>query len=227
MDLLNREALLPILLRVTPTLFEWAMILLPLTLYLIWLGFEVGRKKQPYVLTGRQDTFLLMLGLSGFVLIGPATWVIAHYAQGGLATYLVAYGIYLVAVLLLCLGWLHSRRRSLVVYNIDPQAFQMVFRPILDGVGIRYQMTPGRIALDGQQLVLDVEATPSFYCVTVEWTGDRMLWNKLEQLLREALQGVHTERNPAGAVIPLYASVLLCYISMSTVLFVWYWAFMF
>src|SRR5437870_2393242 len=59
MDLLNREALTWYLLRITPSLFEWAMILLPLTLYLLWLGFEVGRKKQPYVLTGTLDTLLL------------------------------------------------------------------------------------------------------------------------------------------------------------------------
>ena len=227
MDWLNREALTWYLLRITPSLFEWAMILLPLTIYLLWLGFEVGRKKQPYVLTGTLDTLLLALALSGFLLLGPATWLIAHYAQAGISTYLVAYGVYVIVVVGMCLFWIRSRRQSMVVYNIDPNAFQLVFRPILDGLGLQYQMTPGRIALEGQQLVLDMEATPSLYCVTVSWAGDGALWQKVEQALRSALGAVQTIRNPAGAIIPLYASLLLCFISMSTVMFVWFYAFIF
>jgi len=227
MDWLNREALTWFLLRITPSLFEWAMMLLPLTIYLLWLGFEVGRKKQPYVLKGSTDTLLLVFALSGFLLLGPSTWLISRYAQAGWSTYLIAYAIYLLVVGALCLFWMRSRRHSLVVYNIDPNAFQLAFRPILDGLSIKYQMTPGRIALEGQQLVLDMEATPSLYCVTVAWAGDAGLWLKIEQLLRAAMETLHTERNPAGAIIPLYASVLLCFISMSTVMFAWYYAFIF
>ncbi|HQR09182.1 MAG TPA: hypothetical protein PLN21_20340 [Gemmatales bacterium] len=222
MDWLNRESLTWFLLRITPSLFEWAMILLPLTLYLLWLGFEVGRKKQPYVLSGWLDTLLLILGLSGFILLGPATWLIARYAQAGWTTYLLAYGIYLLVVICLCIWWMGGRRQSLVVYNIDPNAFQLAFRPILDGLGIAYQMTPGRIALEGQRLVLDMEATPSLFCVTVEWAGDVALWKKIEPPLRAALGTIATERNPAGTIIPLYASLMLCFTSLSTVMFIWY-----
>jgi len=227
MDWLNRESLTWFLLRITPSLFEWAMILLPLTIYLLWLGFEVGRMKKPYVLSGWFDTLLLILGLSGFLLLGLATWLIARYAQAVSGTYLLAYGIYLIVVIGLCIWWMRGRRQSLVIYNIDPHAFQLAFRPILDGLGIKYQMTPGRIALEGQQLVLDMEATPSLFCVTVEWTGDAALWNRIEQPLRAAMGSLHTERNPAGAILPLYASLMLCFTSLSTVLFVWYYAFMF
>ena len=224
---LNREALTWFLLNITPSLFEWAMILLPLTIYLLWLGFEVGRKKQPYVLSGRFDTLLLALALSGFLLLGPATWLIARYAQAGWSNYLIAYAVYLLIVTGLCVIWIRSRKQSLVVYNIDPNAFQPTFRPILDSLGIKYQMTPGRIALEGQQLVLDMEAMPSLYCVTVSWAGDASIWQKIEQPLRVVLGTLATERNPAGAIIPLYASLMLCFISLSTVMFVWYYAFMF
>lgn len=224
---LNRETLTWFLLNITPPLFEWAMILLPLTIYLLWLGFEVGRKKQPYVLSGQFDTLLLALALSGFLLLGPATWLIARYAQAGWSNYLIAYAVYFLIVTGLCALWIRSRKQSLVVYNIDPNVFQHTFRLILDSLRIKYQMTPGRIALEGQQLVLDMEATPSLYCVTVSWFGDATAWKKVEQALHTALGALHTERNPAGAIIPLYASLLLCFISMSTVMFVWYYAFMF
>jgi hypothetical protein len=216
-----------LLTRLTPSLFEWAMILLPLTMYLLWLGFEVGRKKHPMVLSGKLDAVLLIVALSGLLFLGPPTWLIARFATGGVSRYFLAYGVYVVIILLCAWGWVRSRRNSLVIYNIDPVVFAKVSRPVLDGLGVPYQMTPGCIAFAGQQLVLDLEPTPSLHCVTVRWAGDVVLWKKLESQLLEALDGVQTERNPSGALIPLYAAMLLSFITMSSVLFVWYWAFMF
>ena len=227
MDWLNREALANLLLRITPALFEWAMMLLPLTLYLIWLGFEVGRKKKPYLVPGAWDTLLLILALSGLLFLGPLTWVISHFAEYGILAYGVAYAVYLIIVAILCFGWIVSRRQSLVVYNIDPNAFQLTFMPILDNAGVPYQMTPGHIAFAEQQLLIDLEPMPRLFCVTISWVGDQALWACLESALRPALAEIHTTRNPAGAILPLYASLLLCFISMSTVLFVWYIAFIF
>ena len=77
------------------------------------------------------------------------------------------------------------------------------------------------------QLVLELESTPSLYCVTVSWRGDAKLWDKVEEQLRSKLADVQTQRNPAGALIPLYAAMLLSFVSMSTVLYMWYLAFMF
>jgi hypothetical protein len=227
MQWINPENLTTILLRITPTLFEWAVILLPLTVYLLWLGFEVGRKRHPHVLSGTRDTFLLVLALSGFLFIGPFSWVISRFAESGVKTYALAYAAYFVIIGLLCFWWMKSRAQSLVVYNIDPNAFQLVFRPILDNLNMNYQMTPGRIALAGQQLLIDFEATTALYCVTMSWVGDASLWKRIESSLRSALAEINTDRNPAGAIVPLYAALLLCFVTMSTVLFVWYFAFIF
>lgn len=227
MDWLNRDALLSLLLRITPSLFEWAMMLLPLTLYLIWLGFEVGRKKKPYVVNGWWDTLFLIIALSGLLFLGPMTWIIARFAEYGFRTYSIAYAGYLLVIALICFFWLMGRRQSLVVYNIDPQAFQLALRPILDGLDTKYQMTPGHIAFDGQKLLIDLEPMQRLFCVTINWSGDAALWKQIETRLLPVLDEIHTTRNPAGAIIPLYASLLLCFISMSTVLFVWYLAFMF
>lgn len=227
MQWLDPSKLSDFLVRITPTLFECSMILLPLTLYMMWLGFEIGRKKQPYVLSGSKDAWLLFLALSGFFFIGPPTWLIARFAPAGQTSYFVAYAIYAVLVLLLAWWWVKSRKQSLVVYNIDPHTFEHLAKSIFDELGVPYQMTPGRVAFAGQQLILDLEPTPSLYCVTVSWAGDRTLWNKIESALVSELADVSTSRNPAGALLPLYAAMFLCFITMSVVLFIWYWAFMF
>jgi hypothetical protein len=227
MQWVNPEALSAFLVRITPTLFEWAMILAPLTFYLMWLGFEVGRKKHPHVMTGTRDAWLLFLALAGFLFLGPPSWIIARYGFGGWGTYSVAYVVYAAIVLLVAWWWAAGRRRSLVVYNIDPALFETVSRPLFEKLGVPFQMTPGRVAFGGQQLVLDLEPTPSLFCVTISWQGDTELWKRLETSLRTELAEVSTSRNPAGALLPLYAAMFLCYITMSVVLFVWYWAFMF
>lgn len=224
---MNLDAITSFLLRSAPAFFEWAMMLLPLTIYLLWLGFEVGRKKQPYYLTGRQDALLLFLALSGLLLLGPPTWVIARFASGGSTRYFIAFTIYALVVVVLGWLWIRSRRQGLVIYNIEPSVFATSAKPALDSLGMSYQMTPGRISLGQQQLLIDLEPTPSLYCVTLSWEGDAALWSKLEAGLRDSLAEVTTTRNPAGAFIPLYGAVMLCFISMSTVIFVWYYAYLF
>ncbi|MFO0812206.1 MAG: hypothetical protein U0796_03245 [Gemmatales bacterium] len=216
-----------LLTRITPALFEWAMILLPLTIYLLWLGFEVGRKKQPMLLSGKTDAMLLFVALSGLLFLGPPTWLIARYATGGEGRYFLVYALYVLFILLCGWWWIRGRRQSLVIYNIDPAVFATLARPVFEGLGVPFQMTPGCLAFAGQQLVLELESTPSLYCVTVSWRGDATLWDKVEAQLREKLADIQTQRNPAGALIPLYAAMLLSFVSMSTVLFVWYLAFMF
>ncbi|MBL8822989.1 MAG: hypothetical protein JNJ77_10410 [Planctomycetia bacterium] len=227
MGWLTLDAMTALLLRITPSLFEWALILLPLTIYLLWLGFEVGRKKQPYVLTGKSDTWLLLFALSGFFLIGPFTWIISRTAEKGFSTYAIAYAIYLAVLILLAMLWLRSRKQSLVIYNIEATAFERVFRQALDSISVPYLMVAGHISFNNQQLLIDIDPTPSLFCVTLKWNGDKALWTPLENSLRTAMLNVTTERNPAGALIPLYAAVFLCFISMSTVLYVWYLAFVF
>jgi hypothetical protein len=214
------------LLRVAPTLMEWAVILFPLAVYLIWLGFDVSRRKRPTVLSGARDTKLLILALSGFFLIGPPTWILDRFAQTGWKSYVVGYGSYVVVLFFLAWSWVHLRRQSLVIYCIDPEAFPPIMRQVLDDLGEPYQVTPGRIAVDRNKLVLDLEASPTLYCVTVKWSGEAEVWASVESRLRTALVNVQTRNNPAGGLLPLYAGVTLMFCSLSTVIFVWYCAYL-
>lgn len=220
------DSLIHFLVRVAPPLMEWAVILFPLALYLIWLGFDVCRRKQPAVIRGSKDAALLALALSGFFLIGPPTWVLDRYAQVGWKSYAVGFAIYLVVLGFLAWAWVQSRRRSLVIYSIDPEVFPPLIRQALDETGEKYQITPGRLALGANKLVIDLAASPSMYCVTLSWVGDEATWLALESKLRGMVVTVETKNNPAGAIIPLWAGLALMYCSMSTVIFVWYLAYM-
>lgn len=220
------DAVTNFLTRIAPSLMEWALILFPLALYLVWLGFDVSRRRRPLVLRGTWDTTLLILALSGFFLIGPPTWVLDRYAQVGWKSYAVGYGVYLVVLGFLAWAWVQSRRRSLVIYCIDPEVFPQHLRQALDESGEPYQITPGRIAVAASKLIIDLDASATLHCVTLNWVGDADLWNTLEGRLRTAVERLETRNNPAGAILPLWAGLALLYCSLSTVIFVWYMAYM-
>lgn len=220
------DAVTNFLIRIAPSLMEWALILFPLALYLIWLGFDVCRRRRPVVFTGVRDTAFLALALSGFFLLGTPTWLLNRYAHIGWKSYVVGYTLYLVVLGGIVWVWLRARRQSLVIYCIEPDAFPPLMRRALEQSGEGYQITPGRIALAANKLVIDLDASPSLYCVTLRWVGDPALWGPLESRLRSGLEGLETRNNPAGAILPLWAGLALMYCSLSTVLFVWYRAFM-
>jgi len=151
MDWLNREALTWYLPPQTPALFEWAMILLPLTIYLIWLGFEVGRKETALCAQGLNRYPVLALGLSGFLLLGPSTWLISRYAQAGWSLISIAYAVYLIVMGYCVCFWIRNRRQSIVVYTSIQRLFNW---PSTNPgwVGVEISDDARRIALEGQQL---------------------------------------------------------------------------
>ena len=203
------------------------MMLLPLTLYLIWLGFEIGRRRNPVVFSGTLDGWLLFLGLSGLLFLGPATWVISRFALEGPTTYFLAYAVYAFVVLVVAWRLIRTRRNSLVIYNVDPMEFEKISFSIFDEMGSPYQTFPHQVVFGEQTLVLYFDPSYSLYCMCIHWHGDEALWRKIEGRIREVLKDIVTTRNPAGAILPIYAAILLCFITISVVLFVWYWAFIF
>jgi hypothetical protein len=64
------------------------------------------------------------------------------------------------------------------------------------------------------------------YCLTLSWTGETELWRQLEPTLFAKLQELETAGNPAGAILPLWGGMALLFVSLSTVLFGWYWTYL-
>jgi hypothetical protein len=214
-----------VLSRLAPVLFEWAVMLFPLAIYLLWLGFGVGRSAHPVILSGVRDTIYLALSLSGFVLVGPPTWLLERFARMDLNWYILAYVVYLLLVLSLLWIWMSRRSKSLVIYSINPESFTPLVLQRLTALGLPYQVTPGRIAVTEGRLVVNVHASALLYTLTLAWEGEEALWNQIRLNLVGDVKALETSQNPAGALLPLWGGLVLLFVSLSSVIFGWYWAY--
>lgn len=173
----------------------------PLGLYLLWLA-RLNRRDHPTVVAGTWDAAALLAALSGFVLFGgglvltlvrsnarywtrgnfealkdawhqeQTAWVLTATA------YALAVGGGAVALLL-------TRRRTLVVYNVEPDVFEATLAEAFDLLG-RPVERRGNLWVGGTPLV-EVEPTPAGNAVAVRWVGDDpRLFEDLQRHLRAA-----------------------------------------
>src|SRR5262245_48425475 len=113
-----------------------AFCLSPLAIYFLRLAF-VTRRDHPTVISGQWDFVGLVAGLSGFILFGGGLVLslvqsnFRYWMRGNFEALRAAWGNERVSWMLLTLfyvflviGWialtLAARRRSLVVYHVDP-----------------------------------------------------------------------------------------------------------
>jgi hypothetical protein len=215
-------------LRLTRTVFEywvanameWAVILLPLAIYLLVIGLGVNRRRHPVVMSGVWSFLGLLLGLSGFLLIGPPSWGVHLFSWWGPVAYWLGYLLYLV--LLGGLGyWLITRQRQVtVIYNIDPGLFAEVLQDVLAETGLTYSATPGRVAFAQGQVVLDLETSYFWSNVTLHWHGDSTaIRQAVEPPLARALEAVVTGAGTAAYLLTAAAVVLLAYVLLASGMF--------
>lgn len=196
--------------RLAAGLLEWAVMLLPVLVYLLYLAFVVNRRRRPLPVSGAADQFLLIIALSGFLLVGPFTWPL-HFLRGiGERTYWLGYSAYLLVVLGVILGSLRRQRDVLVTYNVNPNQFVEALREVLKDLGTHYVATPGRLALEDGQCVLDITASMLWHNVSLRWQGGcQAIRPQVEERLRLALKGLQTEGNPAALALLLMATIIL------------------
>src|SRR5205823_14438602 len=113
-----------------------------------WLAL-LTRRDRPTVLSGPWDFACLVLGLSGFVLFGGGLVLsllqsnFRYWMRGNFEAWRGAWGqekttwIFLALMYVLAVvGWvaltLAARRRSLVVYNVDPAAFEATLTEVFE-----------------------------------------------------------------------------------------------
>ncbi len=212
--------------------------LAPLLLYLLWLSY-ITRRERPTILTGPWDFAALMVGLSGFILVGGGLLLflmqsnVRFLIRGNFEAlreawakeYLVWVGTILLYFLFVVGGvalTLQSRRRTLVIYNVDPAAFETTLAEVFEQIG-RPVERRGNLFVGGLPLC-EVDPFAGGRTVTFRWVSeDHLLFQEVERQLREAVQTLAPSENPAarwlsttvvglGAVL-VFLSFLVLYLS--------------
>jgi len=187
--------------------------LTPLALYLFRLGM-LTRRERPTLVSGPWDFVGLVLGLSGFILFGGGLVLslfqsnFRYWMRGNFESLRAAWGqervtwalltlLYLVAVI----GWivltLAARRRSLVVYNVEPAAFEATLTEVFEQLN-RPVERRGNLWVGGLPL-FELDRFDRGRTVTLRWVSeDLLLFQEVERLLREALRTLTTGDNPSS-----------------------------
>jgi hypothetical protein len=186
--------------------------LAPLAVYLLWLAF-VTRRHRPTVVSGQWDFVGLVAGLSGFVFFGGGLVLslvqsnVRYWMRGNFESLRAAWGqekvtwtilalLYVLLVVIWIATALAARRRSLVVYNIDPAAFEATLSEIFEQLN-RPVERRGNLWISSVP-VAEVDRFIAGRTVTLRWVGeDRLLFQDVERLLREAVRNVVPDENPA------------------------------
>lgn len=108
--------------------FSPATALIPLAIYLIYLGL-VNLSPKPQIFTGTVDSAALSIGVSGLVVAGPMQLLLPHVAM-------VRFGdnvwYPMVLLYLFSVTWLLLlSRQRLIVYNIQTDVFQRLLETVI------------------------------------------------------------------------------------------------
>jgi hypothetical protein len=186
--------------------------LFPLAIYLLRLG-HMTRREHPTAISGTWDFVGLLFGLSGFILFGGGIvltllqsnfrfWMRGNF-EGLRALWVqerLTWGLIVLTYLLVVVGSavlaFMSRRRNLVVYNVEPAAFERLLAEIFDQMG-RPIERHGKLWIAGEPL-LELDTFERGRTVTLRWVSDdQRLFEEVDRQLRTALTKEMTDHNPA------------------------------
>jgi hypothetical protein len=185
--------------------------LTPLVFYFLWLCV-VTRRERPTIISGPWDFALLLAGLSGFILFGGGLLLslmqsnVRFLLRGNFEALRDAWGkehlawsLTVIVYLLFVAGGsfltLQSRRRTLVIYNVEPDQFEAMLSEVFDHLG-RPVERRGNLWVGGMPLC-EVEPFAAGRTVMLRWVSeDLLLFQELERQLREAVRTLSTPDNP-------------------------------
>jgi hypothetical protein len=176
--------------------------LIPLAMYLLWLA-RITRRDHPTPVAGAWDFTGVVLGLSGFIIFGGGLLLsllqsnFRYWMRGNVealraawvqerVTWMLLVGFYLTVVL----GWialtLLVRRRSLVVYNVDPAVFENTLIEVFDQLGCPVERR-GKLWV-GASPLFELDTFEGGRTVTIRWvSNDQRLFEDVVRMIRTAL----------------------------------------
>lgn len=201
--------------------------LAPLALYLLWLSV-LNRRPRPTVVPGGWDFAALCGGLSGFVLFGGGLVLsllqsnVRYIFRGNFEALRTAWGQEQLAWLAVAGGYLFVvvgggwltlalRRRSLVVYNVEPGSVETALAEVFDQLGRPVQRT-GNL-WSGPAPLFELEPFAAGKCVSLRWVGDdERLFEEVARQLRTVTADLAPVENPAARWLLSAAVGLLVFV---------------
>lgn len=187
--------------------------LIPLAMYFLWLA-QLTRGERPRPISGPWDFVGLLLGLSGFVVFGGGLLLticqsnFRYWMRGNAeafrgawmqerVTWVVLAAFYLLVVAGIAGLTLAARRRTVVVYNVEPAAFEALLGEVFDQLG-RPVERRGRQWVSGGPLC-ELDTFEGGHTVTLRWvSADERLFEEVDRQLRAALATQSAGDNPAS-----------------------------
>lgn len=187
-----------------------AFCLTPLALYFMWLA-RVTRRDHPTPVSGTWDFVGVMFALSGFVIVGGGVLLsllqsnFRYWMRGNAEALRAAwiqervtwtlFVMFYLFVVLGCAGFtLLGRRRTLVVYNVEPAAFETLLVETFEQLG-RPVERRGKQWVGGGVLC-EVETFAGGRTATLRWLSeDTSLFEDVNRTMRAALATQITEEN--------------------------------
>lgn len=187
--------------------------LIPLGIYLLRLA-QLTRREHPVPISGTWDFAALLFGLSGFIAFGGGLLLtlvqsnFRYWMRGNLeglrAAWVqerVTWGFIVLLYLFVVIGFATvgflARRRSLVVYNVEPAAFEATLTEVFHQLG-RPLERQGKLWLSGEPL-FELDEFDGGHTVTLRWvSNDGRLYEEVTRQLRAALAAHTTDDNPAS-----------------------------
>lgn len=208
-----------------------AFCLTPLAIYLLWLS-QITRRDRPTIISGPWDYAVLLIGLSGFIFFGGALLLsllqsnFRFWMRGNLEGFRAAWGkewvtwtcfasLYVLIVVGGIAVTLMSRRRSLVVYNVDLAMFENTLNDVFEQLN-RPVERRGNVWFSGVPL-FELDRFPRGRTVTLRWLAeDRLLYQDVERLVRDTVRMMYTEENAItqwlmAAAIGVGLSAVCCF----------------
>ena len=187
--------------------------LAPLLIYLVWLSY-ITRRDRPTVLTGPWDFAAVLAALSGFILFGGGLLLVLlqsnvrflmrgnfealrdAWAKEQLAWTLTIL-LYMVFVIGGAFLTLQGRRRTLVIYNVDPQSFEAGVTDVFEHLGKTVERR-GKLFTGGLPYC-EVDSFEGGRTAILRWLSeDAALFHEVERHLRETLKSLAPAENPAA-----------------------------
>lgn len=168
---------------------EWSVIGLPLGIYFLIFGSWQYQLDHPVIVRGNRDLLGLLLGLTGFFLLGPPTWLLHRLRWQGDVWYWIGYAAYVLLLVLLAQWLLKRQQATAIVYAIDPHDAEDTLRQTVQALASESIVVPGRIYWPQQNALLDIRISPLLQTVTLRWLANTITWReKFESALRQELQ---------------------------------------